>query len=98
MEQLEAKMLTQESVISNMELRSDFSLYCVHMETQLVYAYLETLSSILNSLVSLRIRSHSEVSKKTRAKLDVRFFIVGRYMETGATSGPGVSSNRLRYC
>jgi sorting nexin-8 len=61
-EQLEAKMLTQESVISNMELRSDFSLYCVHMETQLVYAYLETLSSILNSLVSLRIRSHSELA------------------------------------
>ncbi|RZB41738.1 sorting nexin-8 [Asbolus verrucosus] len=61
-EQLEAKMLTQENVISNMELRSDFSLYCVHMETQLVYAYLETLSSILNSLVSLRIRSHSELA------------------------------------
>lgn len=54
-------MLTQENVISNMELRSDFSLYCVHVETQLVYAYLETLSSIINSLVSLRIRSHSEV-------------------------------------
>lgn len=65
-EQLEAKMLTQENVISNMELRSDFSLYCVHMETQLVYAYLETLSAIINSLVSLRIRSHSEVIGKVQ--------------------------------
>lgn len=62
-EELEAKMLAQENVISNMELRSDFSLYCVHMETQLVHAYLETLSSILNSLVSLRIKAHGEVSE-----------------------------------
>lgn len=54
-------MLTQENVISNMELRSDFSLYCVHMDTQLVYCYLETLSSIFNGLVSMRIRAHSEV-------------------------------------
>lgn len=61
MEQLEAKMLAQENVITNMELRSEFSLYCVHMETQLVHCYLETLCPILNSLVSLRIRSHSEV-------------------------------------
>lgn len=57
-------MLAQENIISNMELRSDFSLYCVHMETQLVHAYLETLSAILNSLISLRIRSHTEVSIK----------------------------------
>ncbi|XP_017780394.1 PREDICTED: sorting nexin-8-like [Nicrophorus vespilloides] len=62
-EQLEAKMLTQENVITNMELRSDFSLYCVHMETQLVYAYLETLSSIFNSNVSLKIRAHSELAE-----------------------------------
>lgn len=62
MEKLEAKMLAQENVITNMELRSDFSLYCVHIETQLVHAYLETLSSILNSLVSLKIRQHSEVN------------------------------------
>lgn len=60
-EKLEAKMLAQENIISNIELRSDFSLYCVHIETQLVYAYLETLSSILNSLVSLRKRFHAEV-------------------------------------
>ncbi|CAH1100458.1 unnamed protein product [Psylliodes chrysocephalus] len=60
-EQLESKMLTQESVITNMELRADFSLYCVHMETQLVYAYLETLSSIMRNLLNLQIKSHSEL-------------------------------------
>lgn len=59
-------MLAQENIISNIELRSDFSLYCVHIETQLVYAYLETLSSILNSLVSLRKRFHAEVIAKDR--------------------------------
>ncbi|KAL3274474.1 hypothetical protein HHI36_015858 [Cryptolaemus montrouzieri] len=59
---LEEKMLAQENIISNMELRSDFSLYCVYMETQLVYAYVETLSSILHSLVTLRVRSHNELA------------------------------------
>ncbi|KAF5302528.1 hypothetical protein FQR65_LT00900 [Abscondita terminalis] len=59
-EQLEARMLAQESIISNMELRSDFSLYCVHMETQLVHAYLETLSAIFNSFVGLHTRAQSE--------------------------------------
>ncbi|KAJ8923378.1 hypothetical protein NQ315_001936 [Exocentrus adspersus] len=59
-EKLESKMLTQESVITNMELRSDFSLYCLHVETLLVYAYLGTLSSILNNLIALKIKSHSE--------------------------------------
>lgn len=60
-EKLESKMLTQESVITNMELRSDFSLYCLHIETLLVYAYLGTLSSIFNNLIGLKVKSHSEL-------------------------------------
>ncbi|CAG9865278.1 unnamed protein product [Phyllotreta striolata] len=59
-ERLESKMLAQENFITNMELRADFSLYCVHMETRLVYAYLETLSNIIRNLMSLRINFHSE--------------------------------------
>lgn len=54
-------MMTQENVITNMELRSDFSLYCVHMETQLVYAYLETLPIILETMVALKIQTHKDV-------------------------------------
>lgn len=54
-------MLTQENVITNMELRADFSLYCVHKETQLVYAYLGTLSPAISSLLNNNINSHSEV-------------------------------------
>ncbi|KAG5873213.1 hypothetical protein JTB14_005668 [Gonioctena quinquepunctata] len=60
-EHLESKMLTQENVITNMELRADFSIYCVHVETQLVYAYLGTLFDIIQSLLNLHISSHSEL-------------------------------------
>nr|XP_023026127.1 sorting nexin-8-like isoform X1 [Leptinotarsa decemlineata] len=60
-EHLESKMFTQENVITNMELRADFSLYCVHQETQLVYAYLGTLSDIMQSFLKLKILSHSEL-------------------------------------
>ncbi|KAK4874561.1 hypothetical protein RN001_013921 [Aquatica leii] len=59
-EHLEARMLAQENIISNMELRSDFSLYCVHMETQLVHAYLETLSAIFNNFVCIHTQAHLE--------------------------------------
>lgn len=55
-------MLTQETVITNMELRSDFSLYCVHKETQLVYTYLGTLSPAISSLLNNNVSSHSEVN------------------------------------
>ncbi|XP_012271940.1 sorting nexin-8 isoform X2 [Orussus abietinus] len=61
-EYLENKMVAQESVIANVELRNSFSLHCLHMETQLVHAHLEILATVLQSLVSVQIRGHSEVS------------------------------------
>lgn len=61
-EYLENKMVSQESVIANVELRNCFSLLCLHMETQLVHAHLEILATVLQSLVSVQIRGHSEVS------------------------------------
>lgn len=60
-EYLENKMVAQESVIANVELRNCFSLHCLHMETQLVHAHLEILATVLQSLVSVQIRGHSEV-------------------------------------
>lgn len=60
-EYLENKMVAQESVIANVELRNCFSLHCLHMETQLVHAHLEILAAVLQSLVSVQIRGHSEV-------------------------------------
>ena len=60
-EYLENKMVAQESVIANVELRNCFSLHCLHMETQLVHAHLEILATVLQSLVNVQIRGHSEV-------------------------------------
>ncbi|ERL88422.1 hypothetical protein D910_05808 [Dendroctonus ponderosae] len=60
-EKLESKMLAQENIISSIDLRTDFSLYCVHMETQLVFAYLGTMPSILASFVDLKTKTHFEV-------------------------------------
>jgi len=53
-------MVSQESVIAN--VRNCFSLLCLHMETQLVHAHLEILATVLQSLVSVQIRGHSEVN------------------------------------
>ncbi|XP_015608090.1 sorting nexin-8 isoform X2 [Cephus cinctus] len=61
-EHLENKMVAQESVIANVELRNSFSLHCLHMETQLVHAHLEILATVLQSLVNVQIRGHSEVT------------------------------------
>jgi hypothetical protein len=60
-EHLENRMVAQESVIANVELRNQFSLHCLHMETQLVHAHLEILATVLQNLVSVQIRGHSEV-------------------------------------
>lgn len=60
-EYLENKMVAQESVIANVELRNCFSLHCLHMETQLVHAHLEILATVLQNLVSVQICAHSEV-------------------------------------
>ncbi|XP_015182254.1 PREDICTED: sorting nexin-8-like [Polistes dominula] len=62
-EYLENKMIAQESVIANVELRNCFSLHCLHMETQLVHAHLELLASVLQSLVSVQIRGHTELTE-----------------------------------
>ncbi|XP_076275606.1 sorting nexin-8-like [Rhynchophorus ferrugineus] len=59
-EQLEAKMLAQENIISNIDLRTDFSLYCVHMETQLVFTYLGTIPSIISTFIDLKTKAHFE--------------------------------------
>ncbi|XP_060521347.1 sorting nexin-8-like isoform X2 [Cylas formicarius] len=79
-EQLETKMLTQENVITNIDLRTDFSLYCVHMETQLVFTYLGTMPAILASLIDLKTRSHFEL-------LDLWRHLQTRYCEGGGVNG-----------
>uniref|UniRef100_A0ABD2XKZ9 PX domain-containing protein n=1 Tax=Trichogramma kaykai TaxID=54128 RepID=A0ABD2XKZ9_9HYME len=62
-EQLENRMVAQESVIASVELRNLFSLHCLHMETQLIHAHLEILATVLQSLVSVQIHGHAELSE-----------------------------------
>ncbi|XP_047389097.1 sorting nexin-8 isoform X1 [Sciurus carolinensis] len=62
-EQLESRILEQESVIQTMELRNYFSLYCLHQETQLIHAYLPLTSHILGAFVNSQIQGHKEMSK-----------------------------------
>ncbi|XP_063234264.1 sorting nexin-8-like isoform X2 [Bacillus rossius redtenbacheri] len=61
-DQLESKMMEQENVIANVELRNAFSLHCLHVETQLVHAHLEILATVLCTLVSVQKRGHSELA------------------------------------
>ncbi|XP_029649490.1 sorting nexin-8 [Octopus sinensis] len=62
-EQLEQKILQQESQIANMENRNYYSLHCLQMETQLVHAYLDILIEIVTSLVDVQSEAHTELSK-----------------------------------
>lgn len=62
-EALEHRMLAQENVIASMELRAAFSLHCVHLETQLVHAHLEILATVLNTLVAVQMRGHSDLAE-----------------------------------
>jgi len=60
-EQLEQKILDQESQIANMENRNYYSLHCLQMETQLIHANLDILYEVLSSMATVQSKSHSEV-------------------------------------
>ncbi|CAG2253002.1 MVP1 [Mytilus edulis] len=62
-EQLEQKILEQESQIANMENRNYFSLHCLQMETQLIHANLEILYDVLGEMAVIQAKSHSEIGK-----------------------------------
>eukprot|EP00058_Branchiostoma_floridae_P009928 XP_002595416.1 hypothetical protein BRAFLDRAFT_119029 [Branchiostoma floridae] len=62
-EQLEARIIEQESEINNMENRNYFSLHCVHMETQLIHANMELLVKIMEGLLSTQVRGHQELAQ-----------------------------------
>ena len=62
-EQLEQKILEQESQIANMENRNYFSLHCLQMETQLIHANLEILYDVLGDMAAIEARSHSDLGK-----------------------------------
>lgn len=53
--------LQQENAIQIMELRNYFSLFCVHQESQLIFAYLPITSHILGTFINSQVQSHREV-------------------------------------
>ncbi|XP_021351053.1 sorting nexin-8-like [Mizuhopecten yessoensis] len=62
-EQLEQKILQQESQIANMENRNYYSLHCLQMETQLIYANVEILYDVLGAMAETQAKSHTELSR-----------------------------------
>ncbi|XP_059472737.1 sorting nexin-8-like isoform X2 [Neocloeon triangulifer] len=63
LDQLEARMMEQESVIADIEMRSAYSLHCMKLETQLVHTYLGIVTEIMSSLISVQVIGHSEMAK-----------------------------------
>uniref|UniRef100_A0A8C6WYD7 Sorting nexin 8a n=1 Tax=Neogobius melanostomus TaxID=47308 RepID=A0A8C6WYD7_9GOBI len=62
-EQLESRIVQQESAIQTMELRNYFSLFCLHQETQLIFAYLPITSHILGAFVNSQVQGHKEMGE-----------------------------------
>ena len=60
-DQLESKIVEQETDISNMENRNFYSLHCLQLETQLVHANMKMLGLVLDMMVSSQIQGHREV-------------------------------------
>ena len=79
-------LLQQESEILNRENRSYFSLHCIHLETQFVYANMQILAEVVATLVATQIKGHQEASANDSK-------IVNR--SVGAESN---SSELYRYC
>uniref|UniRef100_T1JGV2 PX domain-containing protein n=1 Tax=Strigamia maritima TaxID=126957 RepID=T1JGV2_STRMM len=60
---LETRIVEHENQILNMENRNYFSLHCIHMETQLVYIYMDLLHKVVQTLAELQTDGHNQLSK-----------------------------------
>ncbi|ESO94914.1 hypothetical protein LOTGIDRAFT_175283 [Lottia gigantea] len=61
-EQLEQRILDQESQIANMENRNYYSLHCLQMETQLIHGNLDIFYEVLSTMADVEARAHSELA------------------------------------
>ncbi|KAK6170518.1 hypothetical protein SNE40_018894 [Patella caerulea] len=61
-EQLEQRILDQESQIANMENRNYFSLHCLQMETQLIHGNLDIFYEVLSSMAEVEAKAHNELA------------------------------------
>ncbi|KAJ8036787.1 Sorting nexin-8 [Holothuria leucospilota] len=60
-EQLSSRITEQESQIMTMENRNYFSLHCLQMETQLVYANIQIVAVIMQALAQCELKGHQEL-------------------------------------
>lgn len=58
------QQLQQEGQIANMENRNYYSLHCLQMETQLVYAHLDIFYSILSCMMEVEAQANAQVRVK----------------------------------
>ncbi|XP_012671781.2 sorting nexin-8 [Clupea harengus] len=63
LEQPESRLTQQENAILAMELRSYFSLFCLHQETQLVFTHLPLTTNILGAFIQSQIQGHKEMGE-----------------------------------
>ncbi|PVD39364.1 hypothetical protein C0Q70_01994 [Pomacea canaliculata] len=57
------QQLQQEGQIANMENRNYYSLHCLQMETQLVYAHLDIFYSILSCMMEVEAQANAQLAK-----------------------------------
>ncbi|XP_069125386.1 sorting nexin-8-like [Argopecten irradians] len=91
-EQLEQKILQQESQIANMENRNYYSLHCLQMETQLIYANVEILYDVLGGMAETQARSHTELSRVWNEIRPIIENVIGKEISS-RTSPVGSSLN-----
>ena len=54
--------MQQEGQIANMENRNYYSLHCLQMETQLVYAHLDIFYDVLSRMAEVEANANAQVS------------------------------------
>lgn len=54
--------MQQEGQIANMENRNYYSLHCLQMETQLVYAHLDIFYDVLSRMAEVEAHANAQVS------------------------------------
>ncbi|XP_076460047.1 sorting nexin-8-like [Babylonia areolata] len=84
-EQLEQRILEQEGQIANMENRNYYSLHCLQMETQLVYAHLDIFYDVLSRMAEVEAHTNAQLSKTWS---EVKPIVDTLVSQDGAPSSP----------
>ncbi|XP_072168022.1 sorting nexin-8-like isoform X1 [Diadema setosum] len=69
-EQLESRIIEQESQIMTMENRNFFSLHCLQMETQLIHANIPLIANVMQTFAEAEVNSHKELHQVWQDNLE----------------------------